>query len=234
MMRNRTLLRVTILALLFFFLAVSGGLVFWFRGGLQAPQAKGPAGAAEIKELVERYKSAHRDKDVEAMRAIYLPAPNPVPALWRGRMIGQAERDMPRLFGFDLADVEVIEVAPLQGAFQFDYMVERAPSRANGFSPIRIDSVMSPLPYKLLLIGRRAADPKGPLMELDCALGVRQIGDRFYLYASDTILEAVADWVQTGTLPGVHRPPEHHFLPDPDNWPKRVPDDWIRVVRPRP
>jgi hypothetical protein len=82
--------------------------------GLVPAQHRGPMGAADIGELVERYKKAHHEKDIEALRAIYLQMRQGI-AWWPGassRMVGIAEYQFPTLFDFDLVDVEVVDVTP--------------------------------------------------------------------------------------------------------------------------
>src|SRR5438094_10392889 len=80
-------------------------------GGCSRLPSKGPLGAANIGELVERYKRAHRDRDVESLRAIYFQARFGPQGPGLHRMAGGGERYMPELFELDLADVEVVELA---------------------------------------------------------------------------------------------------------------------------
>jgi hypothetical protein len=211
-------------------LALLGVAGLWLTGCPGRPQTKGTLGAANIQELAERYKQAHRAKDIESLRAIYVLLDFPVGG---GRMIAGGEDYMPVLFALDLVDVEVVEVAGDPTATRFDYAVERVPSKANDFSSVRFETAYYRKPYKLLLLGRRPSDDNGPVMEIDPCMGVTESDGRLYLCASQSELRAVAEWINTGRLPGVYRPPGHTFHPGP-NLPEGVPAGWLPIVRPRP
>jgi hypothetical protein len=194
--------------------------------------SKGPLGAADISELVERYKQAHETKDIKSLRAIYqrllLPGP------WGHRMVGEAEEHMPALIELELVDVELIEFPGEEGAVVLGYIRKRTPSAANGFSPIQTVAGIYGKPYKLLLVARRPGDPDGQVMEIDIGLGVEEYEGRLYLTAEGGNMRSVTEWVRTGRLPGVYRPPGHTFGPEGwQNLPKKVPTDWVRIVRPR-
>ncbi len=196
---------------------------------------KGTLGAASVEELVERYKKAHRDKDLEALRAIHLQMRQGIP-WWpsrSSRMVGIAENDFPTLFEIDLVDVEIIHVAPRDGMINFEYIRKRNPVQENGFSRVQRCTTAGGEPYKLLLICRRPGDPAGPLMELDPDFGMSAQADgRFYLYAGSELAD-VARWIETARLPPVYRAPDHQSLGRAFDKLKDVPADWVRIVRPR-
>jgi hypothetical protein len=202
--------------------------------GLVPAQHRGPMGAADIGELVERYKKAHHDKDIEALRAIHLEMRQGI-AWWPGvssRMAGVAEYQFPTLFDFELVDVEVVNVIPRDGMVRLEYARKRQPVKENGFSPVQWSTVDADKPYKLLLIGRRPRDAAGPLMELDPCLGVDEVEGRLYLYAGNELTD-VAEWIKTGNAPPVFRPQDHQAPVSAFRRPNDVPADWVRIVRPR-
>ena len=206
--------------------------------GCERPQAaasKGPLGAADIKELVERYQQAHRAKDVEALRAIYQQLRFSNPGPWGNRMIGKAEEYLPALFELELVDVKLIDVPLEGGVANHEYARAREPSPANGFSPVRFGVSVHQKPYKLLPLVRRVGDPAGQVMEIDIGLGADEFDGRLFLTAEDENLRSVSEWLRTGRLPAVHRPPDHTLAGvGLRNLPKQVPADWVCIVRPRP
>jgi hypothetical protein len=213
---------------------ISVGFLF-FLDRLLFLHHNGALGAANVEELVERYKKAHRDKDIASLRAIHLEMRHGI-AWWpsrSSRMTGVAEYEFPTLFDFDLVDVEVVHVAPRDGMIVFEYVRKRKPVKENGFSSIQLCSTAAGEGYKLLLIGRRPADPADSLMELDPDLGVGvQADGRLYLYAGHE-LEDVTHWIRTGHLPPVYHAPDHQSLGRKFDSLKEVPADWVRIVRPR-
>jgi hypothetical protein len=196
---------------------------------------KGTLGAANIEELVDRYKKAHRDKDIKSLRAIHFQWRQGV-SWWpsrSSRMVGVAEHEFPTLMDFDLIDVEVVHVAPRDGIVVLEYARKVKPVKENGFTRIQRDSTLAGEPYKLLLIGRRAADPSDSVMELDPDLGVRVESDgRLYLYAGHELAD-VTHWIGTGNLPLVFHAPDHQSCGPAFDRLKEVPADWVRIVRQR-
>lgn len=196
---------------------------------------KGTLGAADIEELVERYKKAHREKNIEALRAIHLQVRHGI-AWWprmSSRMTGVAENEFPTLFDFDLVDVEIVHVAPRDGMVDFEYARKRKPVQENGFSSIQLCKTAAGEPYKLLLIGRRPSDPADSLTELDPDLGVGGGPDgRLYLYAGNELAD-VTRWIRTGHLPPVYHAADHQSLGRKFWGLKEVPADWVRIVRSR-
>lgn len=195
-----------------------------------AKKSTGTAGAASIDELVERYKQAHRAKDIEALRSIHFLHNVPVMYIHtRHGGIGAGETVFPLLFEFELKDVEVIELPMKDGAAELQYAIERNATRENGFHPIRLDSALNNQGYKLILLGRRPSEPQGPLMEVDASIGVGVFEGRYYLLES-TVAEPVADWVNGGPRPWIFRPPDHKPIQFHET-PKKVPAGWVGVVR---
>lgn len=145
-------------------------------------------------------------------------------------MIGKAEECLPVLLELELVEVELIE----GGVANHAYAREREPSPANGFSPVRFVISVHQKPYKLLPLVRRPGDAAGQIMEIDIGLGVDEFEGRLFLTAEDENLRSVSDWLRTGRLPAVHRPPDHTFAVGLRNLPKQVPADWVCIVRPRP
>jgi hypothetical protein len=199
--------------------------------------SKGELGAADISELVERYKQAHQTKDIESLRAIYQQLRFSNAGPWGHRMIGGAEEQMPDLFELELVDVELVEFPGVfpGNAVSLNYIRERAPARDNGLGSVNALTILCGKPYKLLLVARRGVDPGGQVMEIDIGLAVEEFDGRLYLTASNEHMSSVTDWVRTGRLPGVYRPPGHTVGPE-GSWklPNQVPADWVRIIRPRP
>ena len=197
--------------------------------------AKGPLGAANIDQLVDRYKQAHRNKDIRSLRSIHFLY---VGKIWYlnvpGRTMGGAEEWMPALFELDLVDVEVIKLPAEDGSVSLDYAQKRTPTAENGFRPIARHGVAFNQPYKLLLLGRRPGESDGPLMEVDPSMGVVKCEGRLYLYASECVLAEAAQWVKTGRAPHYYHPPGH-MPADVKALKGRqdIPEDWQPIVRPR-
>ena len=201
-----------------------------------AKPSKGTLGAANITELVERYKEAHRNKDIDALRSIYFLY---VSRIWYintpvGSM-GSGEKYMPMLFDLDLVDVEVVKLPFERGYATVEYLCEREPVRENGFSPIREDGAMFTQPYMLVLLGRRPGEADGPLMEVDAGIGVSEHDGRFYVDPTSLMLDDAAEWVRTG------RPTKHYYPPghgpsnlNPQEKLRKIPKGWVSIVRPRP
>lgn len=225
----------------------SVGLGAWAAGcvalaalcGCEKPMlypSKGTLGAADVKELVERYKKAHRAKDVESLRAIFQPLRISNPGPWGDRMIGSAEESAPQLFELELVDATLVEFPEQdeERGVQFGWLRKRTPTAENGFSAVRLSMGVHDRPWKLMLIVRRPGEAKGPAMEVDVGLGVEEHQGRLYWTADNENMAAAAEWVRTGRLPEVYRPPGH--LQDAEilrNLPKEIPKDWVRIIRER-
>jgi hypothetical protein len=218
-------------------------LMFMFMGLSVAGCAKtsrGVSGASDINELVERYKQAHRTKDIEAMRSIHL--------LYEGKIwyvnvamgnMGSGEKYMPMLFDLDLVDVEVADVEVVKTpsgheCISLEYLYERQPTRENGGSPIGQHGVALSQPYKLLLLGRRPGEANGPVMEVDACIGVCNRDGRFYIYPASPVLDDAAEWVRTGRKTTYFHPPGHGRANlNPKATLREIPKGWEPIVQPR-
>lgn len=202
--------------------------------GCSGASSKGPIGAASIEELVERYKQAHRDKDIEAMRSIHL--------LYSGEVwyfgcqmgsMGSGEEYMPMLFDFNLVDAELVKLPSETGSVWLTYLEKREPRRENGFSAVgQFEAIMSQ-PYKLMLIGRRPGEDNGRLMEVDACMGVCLREERFFVYPASPVLDDAAEWVKTGRQTRYFHPPGNGQSDlDPKATLSAIPQGWEPIVQP--
>ncbi|WP_146369135.1 hypothetical protein [Symmachiella macrocystis] len=208
-----------------------------------AKPAKGTLGATDIPELLRRYKEAHQAKDIEAMRAIhdFYVAPWEDTDSIFGSM-GPDEGLIPKLFEFDLEEVELVTLDFGSKNPRLDYIRRFVPTPENNFSLLGNNSVMLNHPYKILLHGRRPQEANGPLVELDTAFGISEREGRYYFFSMSVVLQCATNWVQTGQSPDCYRPVDHRDVGKEESRAMRrriehlkkweTPPGWESIVQP--
>lgn len=164
-------------------------------------------GAASVEELIDKYKSAHNDRDVYMLRDILW---------WEAPQAGsghieELEESMMSLFDLTLEEVQYVEGPDPEtpGGGQVNYVRKRPGNRR------QIPGVGGPVYGKLILRGT-IGDRRG---DIDPCYVVMKSRDRYYIDTHKMVLSDAVTSLRTG------RPSQSEPLPLGTD-PTTVPRDW--------